>query len=86
MDPQVLLKTKFNWNRKDKKKNHSIGDKVMNIFYCGLILKNLIEYLCAPIQRYMDTVEVTHEGTNQVKKSKINLLIHKYELFNDELH
>ena len=24
---------------------------------------------------------MTHEGTNQVKKSKINLLVHNYELF-----
>lgn len=27
-----------------------------------------------------DTLEVTDEGTNQVKESKINLLVHKYEL------
>ena len=26
-------------------------------------------------------LETTHEGTNQVKKSKINLLVHNYELF-----
>lgn len=28
--------------------------------------------------------EVTHEGTSQVKESKISLLIHKYEVFNME--
>ena len=26
-------------------------------------------------------MEVTHEGTSQVKESKINLLVHKYEIF-----
>ena len=26
-------------------------------------------------------LEITHEGTNQVKDSKINLLVHSYELF-----
>ena len=26
-------------------------------------------------------LEITHEGTNQVKESKINLLVHSYELF-----
>ena len=26
-------------------------------------------------------LEITHEGTNQVKESKINLLVHGYELF-----
>ena len=29
-------------------------------------------------------LEVTHEGTNQVKESKINMLVHKYELFKME--
>ena len=24
---------------------------------------------------------MTHEGTNQIKESKINLLVHSYELF-----
>ena len=35
-----------------------------------------------------DRLQVTHEGTNQVKESKINMLVHKYELFkmkHDEL-
>ena len=26
-------------------------------------------------------LEITHEGTNQVKESKINVLVHSYELF-----
>ena len=28
-----------------------------------------------------DRLEVTHEGTSQVKESKINILVHNYELF-----
>nr|KYP31053.1 hypothetical protein KK1_049138 [Cajanus cajan] len=28
-----------------------------------------------------DTLEVTHEGTNDVKRSRINTLAHEYELF-----
>ena len=28
--------------------------------------------------------EVTHEGTNQVKESKINMFVHNYELFKIE--
>ncbi|GAV57372.1 UBN2 domain-containing protein, partial [Cephalotus follicularis] len=34
-----------------------------------------------------DLLEITYEGTNQVKESKINMLVHEYELFmmhNDE--
>ena len=26
-------------------------------------------------------LEITHEGTNQVKESEINLLVHRHELF-----
>ena len=26
-------------------------------------------------------LEITHEGTNQVKETKINLLVHSYEMF-----
>jgi hypothetical protein len=34
-----------------------------------------------------DKLEVTYEGTNQVKESKVSMLVHEYELFkmkNDE--
>jgi len=27
------------------------------------------------------TLQVTHEGTNKVKKSKISILVHRFELF-----
>ena len=29
----------------------------------------------------METIEITHEGNNQVKESRINILMHDYELF-----
>ena len=32
-------------------------------------------------KKIWDRLEVTHEGTNQVKESKINMLVHNYELF-----
>ena len=35
-------------------------------------------------KKIWDKLEVTHEGTNQVKESKINTLVHKYELFKME--
>ena len=28
-----------------------------------------------------DALQVTHEGTNDVKRSRINILTHEYELF-----
>ena len=29
----------------------------------------------------METLQVTHEGTNKVKESKISILVHRFELF-----
>ena len=33
------------------------------------------------IKKIWDRLEVTHEGTSQIKESKISILVHKYELF-----
>ena len=42
---------------------------------------NSIEYPHVHLlKRFWDRLEVTHEGTTQVKESKINMLVHKYEL------
>ena len=39
---------------------------------------------CKSAKEIWRLLEITHEGTNQVKESKINLLIHSYEFFFDE--
>ncbi|GAV79940.1 UBN2 domain-containing protein, partial [Cephalotus follicularis] len=42
---------------------------------------------CDSVKEMWDFLEVTYEGTNQVKESKISMLVHEYELFmmqNDE--
>ena len=36
---------------------------------------------CKSAKEIWRLLEITHEGTNQVKESKINLLVHNYELF-----
>ena len=36
---------------------------------------------CKSAKEIWKLIEITHEGTNQVKESKINLLVHNYELF-----
>ena len=46
---------------------------------------SLVEYLPAiPATEIWDRLEVTHEGTNQVKESKISILVHIYKLFKME--
>ena len=36
---------------------------------------------CKLVKKIWRLLEITHEGTNEVKESKINLLVHNYELF-----
>ncbi|GAV77669.1 UBN2 domain-containing protein, partial [Cephalotus follicularis] len=36
---------------------------------------------CDTAKEMWDLLEVTYEGTNQVKESKISMLVHEYELF-----
>ena len=36
---------------------------------------------CKSTKEIWKLLEITHEGTNQVKESKINSLFHSYELF-----
>ncbi|GAV58561.1 UBN2 domain-containing protein, partial [Cephalotus follicularis] len=36
---------------------------------------------CNTAKEMWDLLEVTYEGTNQVKESKISMLVHEYELF-----
>ena len=36
---------------------------------------------CKSVKEIWRLLEITHKGTNQVKESKINLLVHSYELF-----
>ena len=55
------------------------------MLYCTL---NASEFnrisTCTSAKKIWDRLKVTHEGTNQVKESKINMLVHKYELFQME--
>ena len=45
---------------------------------------NLIEFHPAPQPKRFGTDLRSHEGTNHVKETKINMLVHKYELFKME--
>ena len=43
---------------------------------------NIIKYVNANwLKKFGRLLETTHEGTDQVKESKINLVVHSYELF-----
>ncbi|CAL9105959.1 unnamed protein product [Musa textilis] len=65
-----------------KKKTFSLNAKAMNVLFCALDKNEFNRvFICETTNKILHTLEVTHEGTSRVKESKINLLIHSYELF-----
>ena len=54
----------------------------MNLLYCALSTSEFNRIsTCTSAKEIWDKLEVTHEGINQVKESKISILVHKYEVF-----
>ena len=54
----------------------------MNILYCALDPNKFNRiFTYESVKKIWNRLEVTHEGTNQVKESKINIFVHNYELF-----
>ncbi|GAV85408.1 UBN2 domain-containing protein, partial [Cephalotus follicularis] len=54
----------------------------MHVFYCALGPNEFNRIRsCLSAKEIWDKLESTHEGTNQVKDSRIDMLIHEYELF-----
>ena len=59
--------------------------KAINVLYCVLDINEFNRIsTCNSVKEIWDRLEITHEGTNQVKESKISILVHKYELFKME--
>ena len=69
------------WDDNDMKMEE-LNAKAINVLYYAL---DSIEFnrisTCITTKEIWDRLEVTHEGTSQVKESKISMLVHKYELF-----
>ena len=84
IDGVKSTKSKKEWDEVDKKMTQ-LNAKAMNILYCA-IDANEFNHIstCMSAKEIWDRLEVTHERTNQVKESKINMLVHKYELFKME--
>ncbi|GKV12835.1 hypothetical protein SLEP1_g23929 [Rubroshorea leprosula] len=88
--PYVLMKVvgesevpkeEIKWNDEDLGKI-MINNKAINMLQCALNpTKFNRAFECDMAKEIWDMLETTHEGTSQVKESKINRLIHMYELF-----
>ena len=77
----LVAKNKSEWDESDKKRI-TLNAKAINILFCALSMEEFNRIrTCKTAKDIWYTLEVVHEGTNQVKESKISMLVHKYELF-----
>ncbi|GAV60838.1 UBN2 domain-containing protein, partial [Cephalotus follicularis] len=75
------LKLRSSYTDDDRKKVQ-LNAKAKHVIICAL---NSNEFnrvsSCATAKEMRDRLEVTYEGTNQVKDAKINMLVREYEMF-----
>ncbi|KAK2986253.1 hypothetical protein RJ640_021822 [Escallonia rubra] len=65
----------------------SMDDKAKNIISCGLDMNQYNRVsACETAKEMWRLLEVTHKGTNQVKETKINMLVQQYEAFKMKEH
>ena len=80
----MIFKSEADWDEHDKKMAQ-LNARVVNIPYCALDVNEFNRiFICTSTKKIWDRLEVTHKGTNQVKESKINMLVHTYEMFKME--
>lgn len=62
----------------------SIDAEIMNTLFDRLNVEEFNRVsMCANVKEICDTLEVTHEATNQVKESNINIVVHNMNCLNE---
>ncbi|XP_073225631.1 uncharacterized protein [Cicer arietinum] len=75
------IKIKNSWTDDDKRKV-LFDKKAKNMLQSALEMDEFFRIShCKTAKEIWDTLEVTHEGTIEVKRSKLNTLSQEYELF-----
>ena len=76
----VVSKPKQEWDEFDRKKVQ-LNAKAIHYLYC-VIDRNEYNHICQckSAKDIWRLLEIIHEGNNKVKESKINILMHSYEL------
>jgi len=80
-DGSIVHKQPTNFNAEDFKMMEK-NAKAKKLLYFGLGPDEYTRvFACESAKDIWDALQITHEGTNQVKQSRIELLMRKYELF-----
>ena len=77
----VVNKPRSLWTKEDKEKVQ-YNLKAKNIITTALSIDEFYRVSnCTTAKEMWDTLQVTHEGTTEVKRARMNTLTHEYELF-----
>ena len=84
MNNVPIPKLESEWDETDERMAQ-LNARAMNLHYCALDAQEFNRISsCISAKEIWDKLEVTYEGTNQVKETKISMLVHKYEWFQME--
>ena len=83
-------KPRDKWTEEDMRRNQ-YDLKAKNIITSALRIDEYFRVSnCTNAKEMWDTLQLTHEGTTDVKRSRVNTLTHEYELFrmnpNENIH
>ena len=77
----VVNKPRSLWT-KDEKKKVQYNLKAKNIITASLSIDEFYRVSnCTTAKEMWDTLKLTHEGTTEVKRARMNTLTHEFELF-----
>ncbi|XP_016165079.1 uncharacterized protein LOC107607667 [Arachis ipaensis] len=80
-DGVVISKIEGKWNDEDTKKIE-LNAKAVNMLNCAINFKKYRKVSrCKTAKEIWDKLQVTHEGTIQVKQTRIDMLCKEYEMF-----
>ncbi|GAV72872.1 UBN2 domain-containing protein [Cephalotus follicularis] len=78
---EIISKPRNKYNDDDRK-IVQLNAKAKHVIICAINSNKFNRVSsCVSAKEMWDRLEVTYEGTNQVKEAKINMLVHEYEMF-----
>ena len=81
VEGQQVPKTEDEWDAEDLKKVE-LNAKAINMMHCTISFEEYRKISWyKTVKEIWVKLEITHEGTEQIKQTKVDMLTHEYELF-----
>ncbi|XP_072072112.1 uncharacterized protein [Arachis hypogaea] len=80
-DGEVVAKEDSEWTEEEKKKVE-LNAKAINLMHCAISFEEFRKVSrCKTAKEIWDKLRLTHEGTKQVRETRIDMLMKEYEMF-----